>query len=200
VEDFMWGDDSPVMRIHHHRKQRAAAFAKRVILNQPLDYARTVAGDFLRGFSLTRTRHARELPISRWQFQLQFPIFRASTTDVIRAHGGTRGTVRRGLARFLRLYQRFVYAPGPVLAAALVAAALAAFGVGRARRSGLRVASFLFAALGVTAILTAVAVNQFTWRYWLPELVLLPPAGALGLTALLGRREPTGGPPSLHTR
>jgi hypothetical protein len=200
VEDFMWADDSPVYRIHRHRQARAGAFAKRVILHQPLDYARVVAGDFTRGFALTRSERPGELPISRWRFQLTYPIYRAATEEVIRAHGGSRGQADRGLAGFLRGYQRFGYLPGTVLAAALAAALLAALGVGRARRSGLRTAAFLFAGLGVTAILTAVAVNQFTWRYWLPELVLLPPAGALGATALLRRRPPAAAPPALHSR
>jgi hypothetical protein len=200
VEDFMWADDSPVYRIRHHRQARAGAFAREVIRHQPLDYARTVAGDLVRGFAPTRTQHAGELPISRWQFQLRYPIYRAATEDVIRAHGGTRGKADRGLAGFLRGYQGFGYAPGPLRAAALAAAALAALGAGRARGSGLRTAAFLFAALGVTAILTAVAVNQFTWRYWLPEVVLLPPAGALGLTAVLRRRPAVGGGTALHSR
>jgi hypothetical protein len=32
--------------------------------------------------------------------------------------------------------------------------------------------------------------STFSWRYQLVQLVLLPPAGALGLTALLGPRSP----------
>jgi hypothetical protein len=32
--------------------------------------------------------------------------------------------------------------------------------------------------------------SAFSWRYQLPQLVLLPPAGALGLTALLRRDLP----------
>jgi hypothetical protein len=193
VEDFMWSHDvSPVYRIHRDRQARAGAFAKRVIRHQPLDYARVVAGDFLRAFAPTRTERPGELPISRWQFQLRYPIYRAETTAVIRAHGGTRGQVDLPLARFLRGYQRFAYVPGPVLGTALVAALLAALGLGRARDPRLRAAAFLLAALGATVLLTAVAVNQFTWRYWLPELVLLPPAGALAVSALMGRRSPCG--------
>jgi hypothetical protein len=193
VEDFMWSRDvSPVYRLHADRQTRAGSFAKRVIRHQPLDYARVVGRDFLRGFAPARTQRAGELPISRWQFQRHFPIYRAETTAVIRAHGGTRGEVDHDLAGFLRGYQSFAYAPGPLLGAGLVAALLAALGVGRARRSGLRTAAFLFAALGVTVLLTAVGVNQFTWRYWLPELVLLPPAGALGVTALARQRPARG--------
>jgi hypothetical protein len=71
-----------------------------------------------------------------------------------------------------------------------VVALLAVAGVGRARRSGLRVAAWTFASLGLVALVTAAMSSTFSWRYQLVQLVLLPPAGALGLTALLGRRSP----------
>jgi hypothetical protein len=35
-------------------------------------------------------------------------------------------------------------------------------------------------------LISSVAVSQFSWRYQLPQLILLPPAAALGATALLG--------------
>ena len=69
----------------------------------------------------------------------------------------------------------------------------AALGVGRARRSGLRTAAFLFTFTALAVYLPSVAVSQFTWRYQLPLLVLLPPAGALGLAALTGRTAPQRG-------
>jgi hypothetical protein len=39
-------------------------------------------------------------------------------------------------------------------------------------------------------ILLASAAFEFSWRYQLPALVLLPLAGALGLTAFIERRRP----------
>jgi hypothetical protein len=71
-----------------------------------------------------------------------------------------------------------------------LAGILGAIGVGRARRSGLRTATFLFTATALAVYLPSVAVSQFTWRYQLPLLVLLPPAGALGLYALTRRNAP----------
>jgi hypothetical protein len=61
-------------------------------------------------------------------------------------------------------------------------------GLGSARRSGLRTAAFLFAAMAVAIFGTAVAVNTFTWRYQLVLVILLPPAGVLGIAALVGGR------------
>jgi p-aminobenzoyl-glutamate transporter AbgT len=92
-----------------------------------------------------------------------------------------------GLARFLHGYQRFGYTPGPLLGLALLAGLAGALGVGRARRSGLRSACFLFAVTAAALLVSSVAVSQFSWRYQIPQLVLLPPAAALAWTALRGR-------------
>jgi UDP-sulfoquinovose synthase len=93
----------------------------------------------------------------------------------------------RSLAGRLARYQRVGHTPGPVLAACAVAGLLAAAGVGRARRSGLRVAAWTFAATCLAVLVIAAMGSAFSWRYQLPQLVLLPPAGALGLSALLRR-------------
>jgi hypothetical protein len=91
-------------------------------------------------------------------------------------------------ARLLREYQLSVgYTPGPALLAGLVVGVAAAAGLGRARRSGLRSACLLWVVVGVGLLLSA-DVYLFSWRYQLPALVTLPPAGALGFTALFGRR------------
>jgi hypothetical protein len=74
-----------------------------------------------------------------------------------------------------------------VLVLGMIAGLLAALGVGRARRSGLRTASFLFVAMALVIFGSTVAVNTFTWRYQIILVTLLPPAAALGLTALVRR-------------
>jgi hypothetical protein len=68
------------------------------------------------------------------------------------------------------------------LLAACLLVALAA--IVRPRRPGLRTATFLFAAAGAVVLVGAVAANDFTWRYRLPLVALLPPAAALAVTAL----------------
>jgi len=62
---------------------------------------------------------------------------------------------------------------------------VAAAGVGRARRSGLR-AACLLPTLCALSVLLAADLFHFSWRYQLPALVLAPLGGALGLTALTG--------------
>ncbi len=203
VEYYQWGGESPIWRIHPDSRSRLGGdFAKRVIRHQPLDYLRAVTHDFRRGFALTRTSQRGELWISRWQFPMTYPVYLKDTDAIIRAHGGGRPRVDRGRARFLRDYQRFGFTPGPVLVVGLIAGLLAALGVGRARRSGLRSASFLFVAMGFAVFASSVMVNQFSWRYQLSLIVLLPPAAALGLTALFSgepvrRRAPAAPAPLL---
>jgi hypothetical protein len=185
VEYFQWGQYSPIWLIDPGSRSRLAGdFARRVIRHQPWDYARAVTHDFRRGFALTRTSRPGELWISRWHFPMTYPVYLKDTAAIIRAHGGGEAHVDRGRARLLRDYQRFGFTPGPVLVAGLLAGLLAALGLGRARRSGLRSASFLFVAMGCAVFASSVMANQFSWRYQLTLVVLLPPAAALGLTAL----------------
>jgi hypothetical protein len=77
-----------------------------------------------------------------------------------------------------------------VLGIAFIAGLVAAAGIGRARRSGLRAACLLPALCGLSVLLAA-DLFHFSWRYQLPALVLAPLAGALALTALTGWVEPT---------
>jgi Dolichyl-phosphate-mannose-protein mannosyltransferase len=189
VEYYMWGADAPIWQIHPRERSRVGgSFARRVIRAQPLEYLRAVSHDFLRGFAPIRSTGKGELWISRWRFQLDYPVYLDDTAAIIRRHGGGRAHVDRDLARFLRGYQRGAFTPGPVLALGVLAGLIAAVGVGRARRSGLRSAAFLFAAMGVAVFGSTVLTNQFSWRYQLTLIVLLPAAAALGLTALLRSR------------
>ena len=82
------------------------------------------------------------------------------------------------------------------MGAGLLVALLAALGLGRARRSGLRSAAFLFASVALVVQLGSVAVSLFSWRYQLPQLVLVPPAAALGVTAFMRRRDRTRARPT----
>jgi hypothetical protein len=190
VEFYMWDGRSPVWRIPTptERRKLTSSFARRVILHQPVTYARTVLHDFLRSFTPIRTRHDGELPIGRWQFQTHYPYVSVAATAEFRKNGGTHGKVKPGVARVLRAYQRFGFVPGPLYALGLVLSALAALGVGRARRSGLRTATLLFGATAVLVFGATVAANQFSWRYQLSQNVLIPPAAALAVAALLRRR------------
>lgn len=165
-----------------------ASFARTVFANQPLDLAAAVLTDFVKGFRSVRVDDPNDVPVERWFFQTSYPYFGMQDRVDARAlqFGGVAIGVNRPLAALLRGYQLTVgYTPGPLLAAALLAGLLGGFGIGNARRSGIRAASLLVSGLGVTVLMTAAAF-EFSWRYQLPGLVLLPMAGALGVTAFTG--------------
>jgi Dolichyl-phosphate-mannose-protein mannosyltransferase len=162
-------------------------FARRVFVHQPLDYARAVAIDFSKGFSWPRGTFPGDVPIEWWQFQRHYPTFQHDPVKAIRGQGGGGPSVTEPLAVFLRDYQLSVgYTPGPFLGLAFLAGVVAAIGIGRARRSGLRAACALPTLCGLFLLLGA-DMFHFSWRYQLPALVLAPLAGGLGLTALTGR-------------
>jgi 4-amino-4-deoxy-L-arabinose transferase-like glycosyltransferase len=207
---FTWGRGSPVRRVNpppgKTRDEMAEAFARRVIRNQPLDYAAAVGEDVLRGFAPVKMDAPTGFRVAPWKFRDGFPTFfvgrlcppgpgasrgaiqgcrdRAERTqETIRFYGGSQGEANRDLTAFLRAYQRFGYVPGPLLLAAFVLVVAAVAGLGTARYSRLRVPAFLFAGFWLSIGLGTAAASNFSWRYTLPQLFLLPAAGALALTA-----------------
>ncbi len=169
------------------------AFGRAVIDQQPLDVARAIALDFLKGFRPARTNAPGDNTVRRWQFPRVPWIDVEHSIQASREFSGRDPTTVVGLTAFLRGYQLGVgYTPGTLLGVFGVIALLAGFGLGRARTSGIRSVTLLAVGMAVT-ILLASAAFEFSWRYQLPGLVLLPFAGVLGITALLGR-----GPASRH--
>ena len=185
-----------------------AGFDHQVLAQQPLRVAAAIAADGVKLFALTRTSSQEGTPIARWQFQESYPTYgdwvmlgRHLTivlglrltpgSPTITRHALDRGyggpaAVSGPLAAFLRSYQLDGgYTPGPLMAllalAGLTGSLLAAGGRLTARRRGLGQACMLFFATGA-AVLIASDAFQFSWRYQLPALVTVPPAGVLGLT------------------
>ena len=124
------------------------------------------------------------------------------------AYGG-KAQVNRPVASFLRSYQLGGgFTPGPFLllcaVAGLIGTLLAVvLQVRQARRPGrgdrtarasqLALACLLFTATAVVVLLAQDLV-EFSWRYQLPAVITLPPAGILGLSALLALRRGSGEP------
>ncbi len=189
---------------------------------QPLRVAAAIARDSVRLFAVTREPIESVTPISRWQFQTRYPTYPPWVTlghgnviivgvqrqafglfyfHALRPSYGGRAQVDRPVAAFLRSYQLDgAYTPGPLLAlftlAGLAGSVLALLGRSRGSRGRqLALACLLFTATAATVLLVP-DVLEFSWRYQLPALVTLPPAGALGIGALLsgsrGRRESSG--------
>ena len=181
---------------------------------QPLRVAVSIAQDSLRLFAPVRGPSRWVAPISRWQFQTSYPTYppwvglrpgnaivvgvqhvafgRFSFSVLRRSYGGP-ARVDRPVAAFLRSYQLDGgYTPGPLLAllslAALAGSLLAlsrrrpAVPAGPAGPAAL--ACLLFTATAVTVLL-APDVFEFSWRYELPAVITLVPAGVLGAAVLV---------------
>ena len=177
-------------------------FDQAVLTQQPLRVAKSIAGDAVKVFALTRDTEAGDPPIARWQFQLAYPVYRAADEAVLgrSAAGPVVPQVTRPLAEALNEYQlRGGYTPGPLLLAFLIAGITGTFGYfGRRRHSTaatLAPSCLLATGLAVTAAGGA-DLYEFSWRYQLPLLVTLPLAGAVGATVFLRlavTRRPGGG-------
>ncbi|MGW9309637.1 glycosyltransferase [Saccharomonospora azurea] len=199
---FVYGDPNwPAEGLPDSRSKEELAnqFAKEVMLNQPVDFVGSILRDFAKNFDPIKRTHHNDVPVERWQFQLSYPYYNIGDSSLeaynamTYAYDGVPPRANQDLTSFLRTYQLGGgYTWGPLLAAFAVCGLIAAAGVGRARRSGLRSAAFLATGSGLIILLGA-ASFEFSWRYQLPALVLLPLGGALGLAAMLGaRKEPSG--------
>jgi hypothetical protein len=148
-------------------------------------------------FALTRDTSPGDTPLSRWQFQTTYPYFSSHSTRPevaaeIAQYGGGTPAVWRPVAGFLRSYQLDGgYTPGPLLALCAVTGLAGSVVLLRRRwRSDpatrpLALACLLCFTSGASVLLVS-DLFEFSWRYQLPALVTLVPAGALGI-AVLGR-------------
>jgi len=166
-------------------------FALAVITQQPLRVAGSAARDAVRLFALTRDPDPLLTPIARWQFQDSYPAYPrrytiAVLTRLADQHGSGGGLAAvQPFASILRAYQLGGgYTPGPAYAAFLALGLLGAL----ARRGGRR-AACLLVTLSAVALLAGSDAFEFSWRYQLPAVVLLPLAGMLGVTALVRGRQ-----------
>ncbi len=168
-------------------------FEAAVFKQQPLAVPLSVTRDFVKLFALTRGQSPGDTPISRWQFQTAYPTYPPGITLQFldrMTHGREKPGVAVPLAVMLRDYQLYGgYTPGPFLALAGVIGLTGAFGLtGRHRRATQALAgACLLASATALAVLLGSDFFQFSWRYQLPGLVTLPPAGALGVAAVATR-------------
>ena len=169
----------------------ADRFDRAVVMQQPMAVASAIHRDFIKLFALTRNTAPGDMPISRWQFQTTYPTYPPLITLRYVASirpGGGQPTVIRPLAEALRGYQLHGgYTPGPLLAVATLAGLAGSFmlGLGGRRRehTATAAACLLTTAMAIILLLASDAY-EFSWRYQLPALVLLPPAGILGAAAI----------------
>lgn len=167
-------------------------YATAVIRQQPADYARIVLRDVALNFDVTRVNRFEYDTAYKWRFGSY--VDRAPTPwtgPAYTEHGGDQLRAHQPWAGALGVYSWLGYVPGPLLLACLALGTLGLLGVGRARRSGLRARCLLLTGTGAGLLLVPALTADFSWRYQLPALVLLPAGAAVAYTALrVGR--PTG--------
>jgi len=173
-------------------------FAVAVFRQQPLRAAASAARDSVRLLAPVRDGDPQVTPIARWQFQDFYPVYprrysMAFLTRLAHAHGSGGDLVAvQPAASFLRAYQLGGgYTPGPLYAVFGVAGVAGAV----RRRTELRVACLLVTLAAVVLLVSSDAF-EFSWRYQLPAVVLLPLAGMLGVTALIRGRASRCAAPS----
>jgi len=181
-----WFENSPDSPARLVRAGHAAPsgelsdFARRIITAQPLDYVRAVADSFASQFRLTRSQVAGGPSVEPWIFATSAETrgrFSPDPESMVALYGGPAPKLNPTLARLLHNYQRWVYTPGPVMAICILIALASICRPVRASHRQMAVA--LLTGLGVIIVLWATATVEFTWRYVLPSLVLLPSAAAL---------------------
>jgi hypothetical protein len=209
VTYYVFSARSPVQRVPGdmvRRDEVAGRFARRVVADQPGDYAMQSWRLFVGEFSVHDGR-----PADRYRFGQVTYVPPSARPAVGRYQRGNPNTVpdRRGVAA-VRAYQRWVWVPGVACLAALLLGLLGA-AVGRdADRRGLRSAVLLLCGSSLVLFaLPALTVGP-DMRYRLPALPLLAVAAPLGLLLVVRRAAalrrvprpgpgPSGGPADVET-
>jgi hypothetical protein len=165
-------------------------FNHSVLAQQPGRVLVAYAHDVVELFALTRDGHQGDTPIARWQFQAKFPYYpphagMAAIDAAVGQFGGGRPAVWGPGAAFLHAYQLDGgYTPGPLLAVFTLAGLAGSAALLRRRADPgtrqLALACLLLLVAGASVTLVS-DVFEFSWRYQLPALVTLAPAGALGI-------------------
>ncbi len=192
--------DSPVQAIYHKLPRAEVnstitSFNSAVLRQQPLRVLAGYGRDVLKLYALTRHTAPGDAPITRWQFAKSFPYFtpHASKHEVeaiVDQFGGGQPTVWRPVADFLHHYQLDGgYTPGPLLVLFTVTGLAGSLVALLRRRLDSRTRQLALACLlcfgSAAFLLLAADVPVFSWRYQIPALVTLVPAGALGLGVIV---------------
>lgn len=183
-------------------------FNRAVESQQPLRVISGILRDSVKLFAVTRHTSPGDTPIWRWQFQGNFPTYDpyifiknnsiwilvppldSGKIMLLKPTYGGAPQVDAPIANFLRSYQlKGGYTPGPLLALFVLTGLIGSLLIFARRRIGpagrgvaQACALFFVSALALLAISD---LFEFTWRYQLPALVTLPPAGALGIAMII---------------
>ncbi len=197
---LQYGEGSPIRPYYDNLPRDRvnnliADFNHQVLTQQPQRVLGRYTDDVVKLYALTREQMPGDTPISRWQFQTTFPYHPPHATapvvrQVVDRFGGGQPAVWTPVASFLRAYQLHGgFTPGPLLLlftltslAGTVIALLRRRAPPQVRELGQACLLFFLSAAAITLVAD---LFEFSWRYQLPALVTLVPAGALGIAAIL---------------
>lgn len=186
---YLWHDDRTVpsldLPVGVSVNQAARDFALRAIRNQPLDFLRVGARDFLLNFSPGRIDHYGYTTAYKWMFGSYVDYEPTVWTGPAYAtYGGDQLVDHQPLSGAVAAYSRTVYLWGPLLLACLGLAVAGTLRRGPPTTSRLRAVALLLTLVGTGLMLMPDLTAEFVWRYQLPAVVLLPAAAALSWTRL----------------
>lgn len=183
---YSFGPASPAVGVPFTKEgdRRLGAFARGVVVGQPLGYARAVGTDLVHYAGARRVQRMSDQRLLYWQFPTgPTPPF---TVGMPGRAGYAYARLERapgGPTVLLRAYQR-VTVPGTVLAlcgAVTVAAACRRRGAPPLRADGWRADLLLLGAVGLVLVLVPAMTVSLDYRFLLPELVVAPVGAALAV-------------------
>jgi hypothetical protein len=172
------------------------SFNRRMLLRQPLDYARLVVADLAAFFSWRSPPERESLRVTRWQFFERLGQVKGLNSELELSRGsppaeyglGETFRIEKPLASFLRSYQRYGYQYGFMASAFLLLALLGGIlGEGRRGAHDLRIDCLWLTFAGLSLYLFPALLSTFHFRYSIAAIPLLGPAGVLGGTLLFNR-------------
>jgi hypothetical protein len=202
-EFYVWAGRSRLYQggigTHHQRNELAERFSIQVIEHQPRDYLDEVAGNAWHYFAPGRWMANDQIDMQRWRFPTTRLDGSRHKLHVAFAHVSfnkkpTQPRVTEALTGPLRTYQSIVYTPGPLFLVCLTGGLLVAAWLIRGKRGAhlrqARWAALVMSASALALVVGPALVTGFSYRYQLPLLVLLPPAGIIAAEAGLERFWP----------
>lgn len=174
-------------------------FGDAAIRAQPGAYVRVVVRDLLLTFAPARVDRYEYDTAYKWSFHHYVDYQPTDYTGPAYArYGGQQPVSRHPLADVFDAYGRWVYLSGPLLLVLLLVA-VAGLVVPRQGTPATRPLAFLTTAVGVGLVVAPAMTAEFTWRYQLPALLLVPMGAALGWTRLRPSLRTAGRPPRAPT-
>jgi hypothetical protein len=167
------------------RDQALHDFGVAAIRAQPWAYAGVVARDIAMNFAPARLDFYEYNSAHKWSFHyyVDYQPTNPATRPAYATYGGQQPQSLQPLADVFTVYGFTVFLSGTLMLALLVVA-LAGLVAGRRGAPPTRPLTFLTTATALLLMIAPAVTAEFTWRYQLAAVILLPMGAALGWTRL----------------